>query len=739
MNVRGLASFVAFFGWWFTALAVHFAAEPRPCFAQLPAARLDTLWPVGASAGTEFDLVLDGGEFLDEARVLFPSHAAFAWSLQTAQPRFGRTEPEARDGHFRVQLPADFPEGMVEIRTGGRYGVSNPRRFWVSRLPTLTPVSPRSTVETAFAVSVNSIVQGRCSSEQVDHYRLALAAGQRIRLLVRALSLDSAASVMVVVRDADGKELHRGRSSKATDALTHWTAPHEGSYLIQVFDQLYRGGNDYHYQLQIDDSRRSGSPSPETSPIVAAQKPVSPEPSSTGARVGFPSETLGYLASSGLPARFDAALVAGKPVTVEVHAKNIDSDSGSSASDMQLVVERLITDPQGTRGERIAEIDDTNFFTGSLLEYRNRDPVFFFQPPVDSDYRFIVRDLQTGRISQSDPAFVLRVREAQPDFILRALVPHESLNPAQSLHHGVLLRRGQSIAIEVGIIPKEGFFEDMKGQIELVKGLVTIPYDVQWKWPVEVTVGGLPEGITALPARLDKHHRRSFIIVSAAETAPAWQGPITLTASIKTEQSQWDRAAEPLEIRRPDPQGRGELPIESTDRLFLAVTDLEAAPLKIQCNPPDNPQTITVKRAAPLKLAVSIVRSEGMQGKVTLRPAGLPADVQVPELALEGGNLQGELQMNIGANAPVGPFRFFLNGEMEGPWPRNPQALVREQSYLKDLEGMLASAAEDAKGTIEQAIQQAKERVKTLEESTKPQNTRIFVLSNTLEIHVDVP
>lgn len=707
---------------WLGTLGAWITA-PEAC-AQLPTARLDTLWPIGATAGTEFDLNLDGGEFIDEAHTLLLSSPAITWTVLTDEPRVGRSERVPRSGQFHLVVPATQPEGIVDVRTLGRYGATNTRRLWVSHLPTITASAPRYSTETALPIACNQIVQGRLSGEQLDHYSIPLRQGQNLRLTVRALQLDSAASITVIVRDPSGKEHLRTRSSKSVDATSDWTVPQDGLYTIQVHDLLFRGGNEYFYQLEITDA-----PSIAT---TAGAKGTTVAESSEIPRIPFPADHTFEIPESGTPIRYDVALQAGQKVLVA-----LETPPNSPATDLQLVIERVIAEPdKPVRFEKIVEQDDYVQLNGSSMQQRDTDPMVFFAAPATGDYRLTIRDLQSTSNDAEKKQVELTIDSPKPSFDVFAMLPHASNNPTQSLHHGYFARRGQHLAIEVGVEAIAGFFDDLKGEVTLIDGLVKVPYDIPWIWPIEVTAEGLPEGITCQPAILDRAHRRSFVLLTTNDTAPAWSGPINLIASVKTDQSELRKQVRWIEMRRPDPQGKGRVPLSEVDSVHLALTDSETMPLTIELGSAES-KAFQGKRGTAIKVPVKLVRSEATKGKVTLRPLGLPADVSSGEIALEGENLQGEIQINLGGNAVLGTFRFLLNAEVETPWPRNPQALDRERAYVQELETLLTSTEESAKASLEQAIQQGRERIKQLEESTKPQNTRAFILSNSIEVTVD--
>ena len=89
--------------------------------AELPSPRLDRISPIGASAGTAVEVEIQGAD-LEDVKTLRFDHAGFSAESVPMKERL-----------FKVTVAADVPAGTYDVRTVGRFGVSNPRLFAVSR------------------------------------------------------------------------------------------------------------------------------------------------------------------------------------------------------------------------------------------------------------------------------------------------------------------------------------------------------------------------------------------------------------------------------------------------------------------------------------------------------------------------------------------------------------------------------------------------------------------------------
>src|SRR5437773_2826356 len=115
--------------------------------AQLPLARLSTLFPPGGKVGSQFEVDLTGAD-LDEANQLHFSHPGI-----TAKQKVTGTNTVPEPNKFLITIATNVTLGVYEARVVGRFGISNPRSFVVSDLPEViaptTNNSPSNAAEIA--------------------------------------------------------------------------------------------------------------------------------------------------------------------------------------------------------------------------------------------------------------------------------------------------------------------------------------------------------------------------------------------------------------------------------------------------------------------------------------------------------------------------------------------------------------------------------------------------------------
>src|SRR5687768_1313917 len=93
--------------------------------ADLPSPRLDRIAPLGAAAGSTVEIEVVGNDIEEATKLLF-DHP-------------GITAKHVKDKKFAVTIEKDVPEGTYDGRLVGKYGVTNPRLFAVSRGVTELP------------------------------------------------------------------------------------------------------------------------------------------------------------------------------------------------------------------------------------------------------------------------------------------------------------------------------------------------------------------------------------------------------------------------------------------------------------------------------------------------------------------------------------------------------------------------------------------------------------------------
>ena len=207
--------------------------------AQLPTARLLTLVPPGGQAGSQFELTVNGQD-LDEAAALY-----FSQSGITAELKPGQSGDSHDAKVFLVHLATNTPPGIGEARVAGRFGVSNPRAFAVGALPESALAGGNDTLATAAPLELDTTVNGHCEANAAQYFKFTARARQRVVVVCAARELDSRLDPALVLYDAAGLELERGRRN----GLLDFTARADGDYVLKVSDAIYRGGGEYFYRL----------------------------------------------------------------------------------------------------------------------------------------------------------------------------------------------------------------------------------------------------------------------------------------------------------------------------------------------------------------------------------------------------------------------------------------------------------------------------------------------------------
>lgn len=223
------------------ACAITLTQGAASTFAQLPSSRLFAVFPAGGQAGTTVDLTLTNGLELEEIQRLIFSHPGITAVAKPAP------------NQFTVTIAADVPAGQYEVRAVGFFGVSNPRSFQVGALKEVLETEPNNTRETAFAVTIDQVINGRINGgTDVDWFKFTGKAGQRMLADCVARRLDSRLDGNLELYDAAGRRLAVARNSLVSkDALLDATLPSDGEYYLKLNDFVFGGGEDYPYRLNL--------------------------------------------------------------------------------------------------------------------------------------------------------------------------------------------------------------------------------------------------------------------------------------------------------------------------------------------------------------------------------------------------------------------------------------------------------------------------------------------------------
>jgi hypothetical protein len=216
----------------------------------LPTAELTSVFPPGGKVGTSVDVALIGVD-IDDAHALIFSHPGITAAPKMSAESQPEKAPHPLERQFTATISAAVPTGVYEVRAVGKYGVSNPRAFIVGNLNEVDGRQAGNSPTAPKEVPLESSVNGQMSPERADFFRFAAKKGQRVLVDCWAHRLDSKMDPAIVLLDANGREVARGKERVHSDLLLDYLVPADGSYTVKLYDFLYKGGGEYFYRLDV--------------------------------------------------------------------------------------------------------------------------------------------------------------------------------------------------------------------------------------------------------------------------------------------------------------------------------------------------------------------------------------------------------------------------------------------------------------------------------------------------------
>lgn len=207
--------------------------------AELPQARLTSIYPFGAPAGGSSEVTVAGVD-LDDLKGLHFSRPGISAQFKT------NAAGAAEANRFIVTVAPGAAPGPVDLRAWGRYGLSNPRGFMVSAGPELLEVEPNNTLEAAQPLPHGAWVNATSDAINWDFYKITAAAGGLLLVEAQGAEIDSRISPVVKLLDAQGVEKARVRR----DGLLEFKVLEAGDYFAVVHDHQFGGGPEFGYRLR---------------------------------------------------------------------------------------------------------------------------------------------------------------------------------------------------------------------------------------------------------------------------------------------------------------------------------------------------------------------------------------------------------------------------------------------------------------------------------------------------------
>lgn len=652
--------------------------------------------PPGGKIGTEVAVTISGAD-LEEANALLFSHP-------------GITAKATAEKKFAVTIAPDVPAGRYDVRIVGKSGVSNPRTFVVGDLPETVENAPNDKPEAAIEVAVGSVFNGFVKPASSEYLKFNAKQSQRIFLDCSAREIDSKLSPVVTVLDAGGRELAANRR----DGFVDFTAPADGTFLVRVNDLTYSGGAEaYFYRLALTTAPHvdfifppaavagtkakftifgralpGGAPANVTAadgkPLekldVEIDVPATPQPRVEGASAPASASVDGF--SYRLPSPQGAAnpvfiSLASAPVIAEVEPNNKAAEAQKIAAPCEVAGQffpagdvdaftfegkkgdvfwievfsqrlGLPTNPfllvqrEGGASQEVYAADAN--VGGPRFNTATNDPAARLEVKEDGVYRVQVRDLFGNTRSDPRRVYRLSIHKEAPDFRLAALaeIPPKNNDDRAAIARAAFLHGGETTSVRVVAFRRDGFAGD-----------------------IELSGDALPAGVTCAPVKIAAGKNEVLLLLTAAEGAARWAGPIRIVGKAKVGETEIVRDARPAVVSWNVPDFNNEpVPARLAQEFDLAVSGVENAPISVE---PAEDKVWEAAAGAKLDIPLKITRRGGYDEVLKLKAFDAPAIEGLKEFDVDGKTPTATASIDLAAvKIPPGNYTIHFRAQTKG-------------------------------------------------------------------------
>jgi hypothetical protein len=697
--------------------------------AQLPQPRLYSVFPVGAQRGVAVDVTLSNGVDLDDSTELIFSNPGIK-----AIPKVNMADGKPVANTFTVTADAAVPTGIYEVRSVGKYGMSNPRSFVIGDRVEVQEVEPNNSRETATKAEVNTSINARSNGgTDVDWYKVPLKQGQRVLMQCVCGAIDSKMDGVLELFSPTGRLLIV-RRDKLQGPIIDFTAPADGEYFVKVYDSLYGGSNDHFYRLDI-----------HTGPHIDFVFPPSAVPNSTSEFVVFGRNLPGGLPSD--------VKVFGQPleqlkVQIALPENPAIQKSGPNLRSVEADVDGIsysLPGPGGTSnpvtiffasGNVIRELEpnntpaaaqvipvpcefvgqfqargDVDFVTfeakanqvfwievfgerngGNVDPFLTVDRIVVDGKGVESTSRMTALDetspnLRPGVFDtlSNDPAYRF---QAPGDGKFRVSIRdryYESRGDASMVYRLAIRPEKPDFrlaAVPIAPKPQDQLTVGDPWELVLRKGdnvqvEVFSFRDDGFNGSIEISAEGLPEGVTCKGSSIGPNQNATVLVFTSTEAVAPWHGPIKIVGTALIT----DPAAPPTppkavtrEVRGGTilwNRGAGISSVARMTRDLVLSVNKELAPYQVVTNAPAK---IEVNQGSQILIPTNLLRRNGFDDIVALTFLGQPANVQLENKPINKGQNSELLRLFVQNNAPPGTYAIYLKGQATVPYRRNVEA-----------------------------------------------------------------
>jgi hypothetical protein len=746
--------------------------------AQLPLAKLNWIIPSGARAGATNEITVSGSD-LDEP-----------YGLQFSDRRLTATAKPGSPSLFEVIVPAEVLEGLVDIRFVGRFGVSNPRAFAVGQLPEFSAPATNTSPASAVALPLETTANSRVTPNTAAWFRFVANAGQRIVVRVEASELDSRLVPDLTVTDADGCELALSRRRQWLD----FTAPTNGSYLLKLHDQTFRGGDDYHFRLtlttapQLDFALPNVLRAGETNRVTLFGRNL--PGGQPGALQGADGKSLEQLAVEIVA----PASAHGSPLAAELLRKPASASligdslawrlSGTNAVSNPLLFALTTNAVEVAITNGLTKVSLPCEFSGifpargqlsGVTFQANKGDVLWLEVFADrigfsSDPHAVVQrernakgengetlyadllELADNDANLGDREFNTVTRDSAARFeapeagtyrvLVRDLFNLGDGRPRYPYRLS-LRRETPDFRLVALPVPPPRVGEDRNVHVlpvtlrrDQTVALKMLAFRRDgFNGDIELTATNLPPGVSAAATRIAAGQNTGILLLTASPDASGATNAVILGRSTIGTYTVTHSCPLSSVLWHVSDFNNENASARLHRDTAISVVSAELAPVSIAAT-----ETKPFEGVVDTKLSIPlrITRRGEFPAAFNLKPSGHPALDKAKEIAIPEKATNATAEINLAeAKLPVGTHTLWLQGSVTGKYRNNPEALAAAEAEYKAADQALASASGTDKPKAEERRNVADAAKKAAEERTKPRDVTVVVYSQPFIVTVN--
>jgi hypothetical protein len=443
-------------------------------------------------------------------------------------------------------------------------------------------------------------------------------------------------------------------------ALT-FTVPHDGEFVVEVRDDLYRGRAEFTYRLTIGElpfvthAFPAGAKRGQETAIQIAGANLGDLKSLTATLAGDESLNRQQLqhATTALGPSNLVSLLAGNAAEFLEAEPNDDAEHATAVetpATLNGVIERdgdfdhyRFTAKKGqklvfetvsrafdspldarlelydARGRRLKNNDDYNRLPDARIDHTFAE-----------DGEYVIRVGDTTSLGSPAHVYRLRVREPKPDFAL-------TVNPDNPR-----VTAGGTIALSVMIERLDGFKDD-----------------------VVVSIPNPPAGAVVSPAVINSTQSQVTVTVTMPADAEPAVYPLSITGKATVDGQEVTHSAQPVERMRYINEWRY-LPVAD-----LSLSVLPQAPFTLEWGQPN----VMIEAGKTVEVPVKLHRTPGFDTAVRIVTSGLPSGVYAPVITIDKDASEGTVELRSSGSARPGTGNAFVSGAVSS-FTQNSAALA---------------------------------------------------------------